>query len=363
MSLIAPADVLLPEALADVMPRARRLPKRWMSWSTGLFLGVSAIGAFAHRRLVGAAWAEARSIPARWWAVLVALVVAHRLALVVQQWAAVKHVSFGRMTLAAEANLGASNAVVGGSAIGTALRVAMWRSWGVDPLGAAVALFVTALCPSFALWLLAGVHTWPNLLTGHADRVDTIIGVGSIGFLLVPLIFWTFALTRPGFAAWISRRLQGVVLRVCGRIAPIRRIVLAHPIPELSEDFRTRSLAVFRRRGLLILTGAVVSQLLLALLVVASLHAVGVGSSLDAFAVVRAFALVRVFSSFVPIPGGIGVMELGIVSALISAGSTRPQAVAALAVYRGLTFFLPIVTGTLGALAWRRRQAVTVDRR
>lgn len=354
MSLAAPADLLLPEARV----RTRRLPPRWMSWATGLFLLASAVGVFLHRSLMADAIRDAKSVAARSWVLIVALVICHRLLLVSQQWAAVPHVQFSRMGLATEANLGASNAVVGGSAIGTALRVAMWRSWGVDPLGAAVALFLTALCPSFAMWIIAGAHAWPDLVAGRADRADLLVGLGAIGFLVVPAVFWAMALTRPAVTAWIGGGVQRVVERVGRRIPAVGRAVAHHPIPAMSEDFRSQALAVCRRRGALILGSAIASQAVLAALLVACLHAVGASGSLDGWEVVRAFALVRVVSSFVPIPGGIGVMELGIVGALTSAGATRPQAIAALAIYRGFTFFLPIVTGACGALIWRRRQIV-----
>lgn len=353
MSLVAPAEILLPESRVLVRRRAR---STWMSRMTAVFLAASIAGAVLHRSLLAEAWNDARSISPGWWVGLVGLVLAHRVLLVTQQWAAVTDVGFARMALGAEANLGASNAVVGGSAIGTALRVTMWRSWGVDPVGVAVALFLTALCPSFAMWALAGIHTWPDIVSGHADRADLIIGVGAVGFLVVPAAFWSAALLIPSFSARLARLANRIIRRVAGRVTVVARLLDSRPIPELSEEFRTRTLAVIRRRGLLILSSAIASQLMLALLLVASLHAVGAGQGLDPWEVMRAFALVRVGCSFVPIPGGIGVMEIGIVGALTTAGATRPEAVAALAVYRGLTFFMPIVTGTLGALIWRRRQ-------
>lgn len=354
MSLVAPAELLLPEARVQ----ARRLPHRWMSWATALFLLASVAGIVLHRSLMAEAINDARSVPMWSWALLLGLVLCHRLLLVSQQWAAVQNVGFARMGLATEANLGASNAVVGGSAIGTALRVAMWRSWGVDPLGAAVALFLTALCPSFAMWIIAGFHAWPDLVGGRADRVDVIVGLGAIGFLVVPAVFWAMALTRPKVTAWLGAGVQKGVNRVARRVPAVRRAVESNPIPAMSEEFRSRALLVCRKRGALILGSAIASQVILAALLVACLHAVGATDALNGWEVVRAFAVVRVVSSFVPIPGGIGVMELGIVGALTSAGATRPQAVAALAIYRGFTFFLPIVTGAIGALVWRRRQAV-----
>ena len=357
MSLAAHTELLMPEARVGT----RRLPRRWMSWATGAFLAASVAGAFIHRALMAEAWNEAKAIGVRWWLVLAALVLAHRFVLVVQQWAAIGTVSFGRMAVAAEANLGASNAVVGGSAIGTALRVAMWRSWGVGPLRASVALFVTALCPSFAMWFIAGAHTWPDLVSGHADRVDVLIGLGAVGFLVGPLVFWGAALTQPRCTAWIARSVASLADRVARHLPVVRQLVLRNPIPAVSEEFRSTAWSVLRRRGALILGGAIASQLLLAMILLASLHAVGAGGGLDGWGVIRAFALVRVVSSFVPIPGGIGIMELGLVGALTTAGATRPEAIAALAVYRGLTFFLPILTGAIGALVWRRRQSVPSD--
>ncbi len=354
MSLVAPADLLLPEAHV----RTRRLPRRWMSWATGVFLTASAAGAFIHRSLMAEAWNEARAIPARSWLVLGALVLAHRLVVVLQQWAAVGTVSFGRMAVSTEANLGASNAVVGGSAIGTALRIAMWRSWGVGPLRASVALFVTALCPSFAMWFIAGAHTWPDLVAGRADRVDMFIGLGAVGFLVVPFAFWGAALTQPKCTAWLAGRVGSFANRVGRHVPVVRQLLVRYPVPTVSEEFRSSACTVLRRRGIVILGGAVASQLLLAMILLATLHAVGAGGGLDGWEVIRAFALVRVVSSFVPIPGGIGIMELGLVGALTTAGAARPEAVAALAVYRGLTFFLPILTGAIGALVWRRRQSV-----
>jgi putative heme transporter len=358
MSLVAPLDGLAVDgALSVSRPHLRHLPKRWMSWCTGLFLSASAAGAWFHRALLGEAWREARRISPAWWLVLASLVVAHRVAVVVQQWSALPGSSFFRMAAATEANLGASNAMVGGSAIGTGLRVAMWRSWGADPLGVAAALFVGALGPSFALWTLAGAHTWPRMILGGADRIDVALGVASIGFLVVPLVMWTAILTRPGALAFVSARIERVAEWAARRLPIAATLLARRSVPEISEDLRLRSVSVLRRNGLRIFVASCMAQVLLASILLASMHAVGAPANLDGMEVIRAFALVRVFSSFVPVPGGIGVMELGIVSALTTAGATRPEALAALAVYRGLTFFLPIVTGAIAGLVWRRNQA------
>jgi uncharacterized membrane protein YbhN (UPF0104 family) len=357
VSAISPIDVLAPEVHAEVHLKMRRLPKRWMSWATAIFLGASSIGGYIHRQLIGSAWHEAHNISAAWWLVLFAVVAFHRVLTITQHGSAVPTVSFARSALASEVDQGASNAVVGGAAIGTTLRVAMWRSWGVDPLGVVAALFVGTFIPSFALWIIAGAYSWPRLVSGNSNRTDLFVGLGALAFVLVPAIFWFFALTRRGFAAWLTGMANRIVIRISRRVSFVRRLTERHHLPELSEDVRVRSLALIRQRGLRLLVASVAAQAFMPVILLACLHAVGVGVSIDNMEILRTYAIVKIVSSFVPVPGGLGILDVGILGSLLNAGASRPQAVAALAVFRGITFFLPIVTGTAAAIVWRRRQA------
>ena len=67
-----------------------------------------------------------------------------------------------------------------------------------------------------------------------------------------------------------------------------------------------------------------------------------------------AFALVRLLSAFPLTPGGLGVVELGLAAALVLAGGDNAQVVAAVLVFRLLTFLLPIPIGALTWWLWRR---------
>ena len=49
------------------------------------------------------------------------------------------------------------------------------------------------------------------------------------------------------------------------------------------------------------------------------------------------------------------MIELAMTAALVTAGGDREQVVAAVLVYRGLTYLLPIPIGVLCYLAWRSR--------
>ena len=54
---------------------------------------------------------------------------------------------------------------------------------------------------------------------------------------------------------------------------------------------------------------------------------------------------VALLSSFIPVPGGIGVVEFGLSVGLTSAGMTLESALVAVLLYRLATFYLPPIWG------------------
>ena len=69
-----------------------------------------------------------------------------------------------------------------------------------------------------------------------------------------------------------------------------------------------------------------------------------------------AFALVRLLAAVPITPGGLGVVELGLAGALVLAGGAKAQVVAAVLVFRVLTFLLPIPIGAVTYWLWRRAE-------
>ena len=91
------------------------------------------------------------------------------------------------------------------------------------------------------------------------------------------------------------------------------------------------------------------------LVLLVSLRAVGVpaprSASPRSFA---AWALIRILTTIPITPGGIGVVELGLTGALVSFGGRTDEVVAAVLLYRVLTFVPPIAIGGVCLLVWRR---------
>ena len=63
---------------------------------------------------------------------------------------------------------------------------------------------------------------------------------------------------------------------------------------------------------------------------------------------------VSLLSTFIPVPGGIGVVEFGLTTGLVAAGLPQETAFATVLMYRIATFYLPPVWGFF-ALRWLQR--------
>jgi uncharacterized membrane protein YbhN (UPF0104 family) len=63
----------------------------------------------------------------------------------------------------------------------------------------------------------------------------------------------------------------------------------------------------------------------------------------------------RIIGGAVPVPGGMGVAEAGLIAGLTAAGIPQDQAVAAVLMQRAFTSYLPPIWGWL-TLAWMRRR-------
>src|SRR5690606_8142318 len=75
--------------------------------------------------------------------------------------------------------------------------------------------------------------------------------------------------------------------------------------------------------------------------------------------VLAAFAFVRLLSAIPITPGGVGVVELGLVAAIGSGldAATKNQVAAAVLLFRALTWCVPIPLGVLAWLFWRSNES------
>jgi putative heme transporter len=157
----------------------------------------------------------------------------------------------------------------------------------------------------------------------------------------------------------VARRFGLLAGRVASRLL---RLVGRPPVAgwELATvKFRGRTIDLVEHRWLAITATSLVSHLSLYLVLLAALRDVGVGNAEVGWAEVLAvFAFARLATAIPFTPGGAGLVEAVLIGGLVAAGGAKPQVVAAVLLYRALTWLLPIPVGIGCYLWWRRRSWV-----
>lgn len=240
--------------------------------------------------------------------------------------------------------------VPGGGAAGTALTVAMLRrlGFGADAIALEVLLTgawnlaVKAGMPLVALAALAATGEQAGWLTAAGVTAALAVGFGGV-------LAWGFV-WREQVAAVLGRAIQRARDRT-------RRLVRRDPVGDAEATlirFRSEAGELLRRRGWALSAAAATYHLSLFGVLAVALAAVGTRgvSVLEALAV---FAVVRQLSAVPITPGGVGLVELGMVGGLDLVGGSPRSAAAAVVLYRGLTYWVYLPGGPLLWAAWRFR--------
>jgi uncharacterized protein (TIRG00374 family) len=299
----------------------------------------------------GAVWDVIKSLTARDTAILAFVTILNILTFGPPWMAALPGLSFRNSLTVSLASTAIANVAPGGDAVGLATTFAMLRGWGFEKARVTLALvvftvwnqLVNVLFPVIAVVLLA--------LEGQSNRLLQIAAVIGGAILVVVIAAFAIALRSESGA----RRVGDLAQRV---INWAMRVIRRAPRPGASDAlvrFRTDSLDLLRARWLWLTVTTLAGHLTVWLVLVASLRVVGIDadevSLLESFA---AWALVRLLTAIPITPGGLGVVELGLTGTLVGFGGSRDQVIAAVLLYRALTFLPPLPLGLLAGLTFRR---------
>ncbi len=146
----------------------------------------------------------------------------------------------------------------------------------------------------------------------------------------------------------------GVALGLMLAVPRLRRMAAQKIRPKASEVWDHLKLLSGHPRNLVeIFGGSVAAQLFVAMALGASLHAFGARLSLATLIVV--LTLGSMLGGVSPVPGGMGVVEAGMIIGLTAAGIDESVAVAAVFVQRLFTAYLPPIWGWF-VMVWMRRK-------
>jgi uncharacterized membrane protein YbhN (UPF0104 family) len=251
-----------------------------------------------------------------------------------------------------QASTAIANTLPGGGALGVGLAYRMFRQWGFDNTAIGLMALVTGIWNAFVKFGMPLVALAILAASGHVTRglaVGAIIGVIALAVSITALvlILWKESLARA-----IGRFAARVVNAV-------RRPFRAAPITNwdtAAARFRDRTIDLARRRWLLLTITTVVSHVGLFMVFLIALREAGVPTEQVTWAeALGVFAFARLTAALPITPGGAGVIELTYIGGLILAGGDHAQVVAAVLVFRALTWGLQIPLGPVAYLIYQRR--------
>ena len=328
-------------------------------WRTILaaVVGLAVAGAAVlHRHDLAAALRRIGDLSTGWLLLLIAITAA---TVVSAGWAvAAVHPGLGvkRSITVHQATIAASNSVVASGPVSLALRVSMLRSWQQSDRSIAVSVITSNVVSSFRLWTVTLVVALIGVSGTATEVLDrwvfvTLALVASIVLVLSGL-WWWFVVRHPHVATWCGVRLQ----RIMGRLRRRWRRIPDVDLVRAMDDFRRDVTALVRERGHRIVSSSTLEMVVMLATPVLIARAFGITGSVASTAeIVLAFGMVRLAAALSPLPGGIGVSEIGTTVLLGRFGVPEPAVLATVVTHRAITFFVPLVLGGVCLGWWHRR--------
>jgi uncharacterized protein (TIRG00374 family) len=247
-----------------------------------------------------------------------------------------------------------TNTLPGGSAIGLGVTYAMFSSFGFRTGSIAIATVVTGLWNTFVKLGLPVVAL--ALLTTQGKSNPALLSASLTGVAILVLLIGALVLVLASerYARVVGERAGTAVTRVAALLGKERELRWGDGFVR----FRSQSIGLLRRRWHLITVATIVSHLSLFILLWLSLRHMGVAAdSVTGFEALAAFSVVRL-ATVVPItPGSLGIVEVGLTTALVVAGGQQAPVVAAVLVYRALSYLLQLPLGLVGYVVWRSKKS------
>jgi putative heme transporter len=265
--------------------------------------------------------------------------------------AALPGLHFRQAFVVTQASTASTYVAPAGVAVGMALSFAMLRAWGFANSAVGLAVAVTGVWNQLAMLAFPTVALALLALSGDADTaLDTIAAVG-LAILIVMVAVFAAGLSSPRLA----RRVGDVAARIGSWGL---RLIRKGPVGwdgGAFVRFRNRTNRLLRGRWHVLTLATLAGQLTVFLVLLVSLRVLGVsGSEVSAVEAFAAWSLARLLGSIPITPGGLGVVELGLTTALVGFGGAQVDVVAAVLVYRVMTVVPTLVIGLLAGVTWKR---------
>jgi uncharacterized protein (TIRG00374 family) len=345
-----------------MQPEAASAPRRRASTAKRLIqAGVSlviVVGIFAYAipRFAdySAVWATIRDLTTLEIWSLVAATIFNLFTYWLANMAALPGLTLGKAAVVTQTTTSVANTLPAGGAIAVGLTFTILHSWGFD--GSAIALYiaVTGIWNIFLKLGLPIISLALLAITGQANPALLVAALVGLAVLAVAVTLFALALWKKEFARRIGDGL--------GRIVSWVRGLLHKPAittwGEQAVAFRKRTIVLVADRWVRLTLTTILSHLALYFVLLLSLRNVGISEQeVSALQVLAVFSFGRLLTALPITPGGVGFVELGYIGGLVAAGGNEAQVVAAVLLFRLLTYGVQIPLGGFTYLIWRAKSS------
>jgi uncharacterized protein (TIRG00374 family) len=347
-------------AVSDVASAVTPKTKRRLSWRTALGGGVGIaviVGTFvfilpkvADYRDV---WAVVKGLS---WSQIGLLLgaTALNLATFAPPWqAALPGLRFRQAFVLTQASTASTYVLPGGAAVGMGVSFGMLRGWGFTGRPVTLALAITGIWNQFAMLAFPIIALAMLTLSQEQNPLLQTVAFIGVAILVVSAGGFAVGLTSDRLAKWVGNKAARIVSRLL-------RVIRRGPVKWDGASFvtfRHEAVGLLKRRWPVLTLAVLAGQLTVFLVLLVSLRVLDVSagevSVIEAFA---AWSLVRLLGSIPITPGGIGIVEVGLTTALVGFGGHNAEVVAAVLVYRFLTMVPTLVLGMAAGATYRRNQ-------
>jgi putative heme transporter len=296
-------------------------------------------------------WAVVKEMSWEWLAALGAAAVLNVATFAPPWQVALPRLRFFQALEVTQASTALSLVMPAGLAAGMGLSWAMLRRWGFATRDVTRGITLVGLWnqllnlsfPIVALFLLTVRGEETALLATAAFVGVAVLGVVVAGLVLV--------LASNRLAYEVGELAAQAVNWVLGKV---RRGPVRWGGPSFGR-FRASAGDLLRRRWHALTAASLAGSLSVYLVLLVSLRALGVpASEVSAVEAFAAWSLVRLLGTIPLTPGGLGIVELGLTTALVAFGGNNAGVVAAVLVYRFMTMVPTLLFGLVAAATWRR---------
>jgi putative heme transporter len=253
-----------------------------------------------------------------------------------------------------ESTTAVSNSVPAGGAVGVGLTYSMLGSWGFSKSRTTLSLVVSGIWNNFAKLGMPIVALAILAVQGEPGGGRLVAAVVGLAGLVGAIVVFALILRSEEYA-----RRFGLA---AGRgMSALRRLVHKDPVEgwDLAlTKFRGRVIGLVRQRWVALTVATIVGHLSLFAVLLITLRAMGVSDDEVGWAQVLAtFAFARLLTAVPLTPGGVGIIELALISGITRAGGEDAAVVASVLIFRLLTYVVPIIFGAITYLYWRRNRS------